>query len=91
MPAIENASANDSVGVGVVIGLRSAAVQPIVVWSNILRYIAAQEIPARHEEIGQRASHQQVMDVLGEPAIAHPGKAEHSFDDPIRRNLANVR
>jgi hypothetical protein len=42
MPAIEIASANDSVGVGAEIGLRSAAVQPVVVTSDILRYIAAQ-------------------------------------------------
>ena len=84
MPAIEIVSANDSVGVGAVIGLRSAAVQPVVVTSDISRDIAAQEIPARHKQIGQRAGHQQAMDVFGEPAIAHLGKAEHSFDDPDR-------
>src|SRR6476620_11038096 len=49
-----------------------------------LRQLAAQEMPARHEQIGQRAGHEQAMSVLLQPAIAHLGKAEHSLDDPDR-------
>src|SRR5882757_8611309 len=39
-------------------------------------------MPAHHEQVGQRAGHQQAMSVLLEPAIAHLGKAEHPLDDP---------
>src|SRR6266550_7173767 len=39
---------------------------------------------ARHEQIGQRAGHEQTMGVLVEPAVAHLGKAEHPLDDPDR-------
>src|SRR6516164_6655436 len=41
-------------------------------------------MPARYEQIGQRAGHEQTMSVLVEPAIAHLGKAEHPLDDPDR-------
>src|SRR5215468_8839173 len=41
-------------------------------------------MPARHEQIGERAGHEQAMSVLFEPAIAHLGEAEHSLDDPNR-------
>src|SRR2546421_6755529 len=41
-------------------------------------------MPARHEQIGQRAGHEQAMRVLLQPAIAHFGKAEHPLDDPDR-------
>src|SRR5690242_1815957 len=41
-------------------------------------------MPAHHEQIGQRAGHQQAMRVLLQPAIAHFGKAEHPFYDPDR-------
>jgi hypothetical protein len=37
-----------------------------------------------HEQIGQRAGHEQAMSVLLEPAITHLGKAEHPLDDPDR-------
>jgi hypothetical protein len=50
--------------------------------TDILRLLAAQQMPARHEQIGERAGHQQAMFVLLEPAIAHLGKAEHPLDDP---------
>jgi len=39
---------------------------------------------ARHEQIGQRAGHEQAMSVLLEPAIAHLSEAEHPLDDPDR-------
>ena len=39
---------------------------------------------ARHEQIGQRASDEQAMEVLVQPPIAHLGKAEHPLDDPDR-------
>src|SRR4030095_14076268 len=39
---------------------------------------------ARHKQIGERAGHEQAVGVLGEPAIAHLGKAEHPLDDPDR-------
>src|SRR5246500_5379993 len=39
---------------------------------------------ARHEQIGQRASHEQAMGVLLQSAIAHLGKAEHPLDDADR-------
>jgi hypothetical protein len=37
---------------------------------------------ARHEQIGQRASDEQAMEVLVQAAIAHLGKAEYPLDDP---------
>ena len=49
-----------------------------------LRRLASQEMPARHEQIGQRAGDEQAMSVLLQPAIAHLGKAEHPLDDPDR-------
>src|SRR5215831_9385656 len=41
-------------------------------------------MPARDEQIGQRAGDEQTMEVLVQPAIAHLGKAEHPLDDPDR-------
>src|SRR5215831_13849334 len=41
-------------------------------------------MPAYHEQVGERAGHQQAMRVLLQPAIAHLGKAEHPLDDPDR-------
>src|ERR1700730_2339194 len=41
-------------------------------------------MPAYHEQIGQRAGHEQAMRVLLQPAIAYLGKAEHPLDDPDR-------
>ena len=52
--------------------------------TDILRLLAAQQMPARHEQIGERAGYQQAMFVLLEPAIAHLGKAEHPLDDRDR-------
>src|SRR5262249_24988112 len=52
--------------------------------AKTLRRLTAQQVPARHEQIGQCASDQQTMEVLVQPAIAHLGKAEHPFDDPDR-------
>jgi len=40
-------------------------------------------MPARHEQIGQRAGHEQAMRVLLEPAITHLGKAEYPLMTPI--------
>ena len=39
---------------------------------------------ARHEQIGQRASDQQAMEVFIQPAVAQLGKAEHPLDDADR-------
>ena len=52
--------------------------------ADTLRRLTAQQMPARHEQIGQRAGHQQAMGVLAQPAIANLGKAEHPLDDPDR-------
>ena len=52
--------------------------------ADTLRPLAAQQMPAHHEQVGQRAGHQQAMRVLLQPAIAHFGKAEHPLDDPDR-------
>ena len=52
--------------------------------ADTLCQLAAQEMAARHEQIGQRAGHEQAMSVLLQPAIAHLGKAEHPLDDPDR-------
>src|SRR5262252_3303097 len=41
-------------------------------------------MPARHEQIGERAGHEQAMSVLLEPAITHFGETKHSLDDPDR-------
>ena len=48
--------------------------------ADALRPLAAQEMAARHEQIGQRAGDEQAMEVLVQSAIAHLGKAEHPFD-----------
>src|SRR3984893_9273770 len=52
--------------------------------ADTLRLLAAQQMPARYEQIGQCAGHEQAMGVLLQPAIAHLGKAEHPLDDPDR-------
>ena len=52
--------------------------------ADTLDLLAAQQIPALYERIGQRAGYEQAMSVLLEPAIAHLGEAEHPFDDPER-------
>ena len=52
--------------------------------ADTLDLLAAQQIPARYERIGQRAGYEQAMSVLLKPAIAHLGEAEHPFDDPER-------
>ena len=52
--------------------------------ADTLCRLAAQQVTARHEQIGQRAGDKQAMEVLAQPAIAHLGKAEHSLDDPDR-------
>src|SRR6516164_257787 len=39
-------------------------------------------MPARHEQIDERAGHEQAMSVLSEPAIAHLGEAEDPLDNP---------
>ena len=52
--------------------------------ADTLDLLAAQQMPARHEQIGQRAGHEQAMSVLRQPAIAHLGEAEHPLDDPDR-------
>ena len=52
--------------------------------ADTLRRLAAQQMPACDEQIGQRAGHEQTMRVLPQPAIAHLGKAEHPLDDPDR-------
>src|SRR5213076_914204 len=41
-------------------------------------------MPTHHEQVGQRAGHEQAMRVLLQPAIAHLGKAEHPLYDPDR-------
>src|SRR5215469_6587669 len=41
-------------------------------------------MPARHEQIGERAGHEQAMSVLRQSAIAHLDKAKHSLNDPDR-------
>ena len=50
--------------------------------ADTLDLLAAQQIPALYERIGQRAGYEQAMSVLLKPAIAHLGEAEHPFDDP---------
>src|SRR6201998_2431738 len=49
--------------------------------ADTLRRLTAQEMAARYEQMGQRASHEQAMGVLLQSAIAHLGKAEHPLDD----------
>src|SRR5215469_14653374 len=41
-------------------------------------------MPARHEQIDERAGHEQAMSVLLEPAITRFGETKHSLDDPDR-------
>src|SRR6516162_11869529 len=41
-------------------------------------------MPARHEQIDERAGHEQAMSVLLEPAITYFDETKHSLDDPDR-------
>ena len=52
--------------------------------ADALHRLVAQQMPARHEQIGQCAGHDQTMSVLLEPAVAHLGEAEHPLDDSDR-------
>jgi len=67
-----------------VIGLCSAI--GAVCWdgAHSSRFLAAQQMPACREQIGQRAGHKEAMSVLRQSAIAHLGEAEHPLDDPDR-------
>ena len=56
-----------------------AVCRPVV---DTLRRVTAQQMTARHEQIGQRAGHEQAMGILLQPAIAHLGKTKHALDDP---------
>ena len=49
-----------------------------------LRPGAAQQMTARHEQVGQCAGDEQAVGVFLQPAIAHLGEAEHPLDDPDR-------
>ena len=60
------------------------SLRPAVEARNTLHLLAAQQMPARHEQIGQRAGHEQTMGVFLQPAIAQLGKAEHPLDDADR-------
>lgn len=48
--------------------------------SALLRLARTQQVAARHEQIGERAGHEQSMGVLVQSAAADPGEAEHPFD-----------
>jgi hypothetical protein len=52
--------------------------------AGALRLLAAEQMAARNEKIGQRAGYEQAMRVLIEPLIANLGKAKHPFDDADR-------
>ena len=41
----------------------------------------AQQMPTRHEQIGEGVGDEHAMSVLFEPAIAHHDEAEHPLDD----------
>jgi hypothetical protein len=41
-------------------------------------------MPARREEIGERAGDDEAMSVLFEATVAHPGEAKHPLDDADR-------
>ena len=41
-------------------------------------------MPARHEQIDERAGHEQAMSVLLEPAITYFDETKHSRGDPDR-------
>ena len=66
------------------IGAASACLHGFQASADTLRRLAAQQMPAHHEQIGQCAGHDQAMSVLLQPAIAYLGKAEHPLDDPDR-------
>src|SRR5215831_12803244 len=51
---------------------------------DTLRLLAAQQMPSRHEQIGQCAGDDEAMSVLCQSAVAYLDEAEHPFDDPNR-------
>lgn len=55
-----------------------------------LRLLAAQQILAHHEEIGERAGDEEAMSVLLEPAIAQLSKAEHLLETLARSSRCRV-
>jgi hypothetical protein len=50
---------------------------PLMRITGMLCSLKTQELPADHEQIGQRTADDEAMRVLLEPAVAHLGKAEH--------------
>ncbi len=42
----------------------------------------AQQMPPRHEQIGQRARYKEPVGVLRQPSVAHLHEPEHPLDDP---------
>jgi len=77
-------SAGDGAGVVGRIGAASACLRGLQASADTLRRLAAQQMRARHEQIGQCAGHDQAMSVVLEPAITHLGESEHTLDDPDR-------
>jgi len=53
-------------------------------WGQVTRRWAAQQMSACHEQIRERAGHEQAMSVLDQAAATHLGEAEHPLDDPDR-------
>ena len=57
---------------------------PLPAWLRTHYARWQRDMPARHEQIGQCAGHEQAMRVLLQPAVAHLGEAEHPLDDTDR-------
>src|SRR5690554_850193 len=49
--------------------------------SRALRPLKAQQSPANHEDVGQRARHDQPVRILHQAAVAHFGEPEDALDD----------
>src|SRR6266540_5004409 len=58
-----------------------AAALPLL---DALRPLSSEQAPARHEQIGQRAGHEQAIGVLRDAAVAHLVESEDALQNPNR-------
>src|SRR6266516_4108199 len=57
----------------------SAAALPLL---DALRPLNSEQVPARHEQIGQRTGHEQAIGVLRDAAVAHLVESEDALQNP---------
>src|SRR6266508_6646028 len=61
---------------------RSAHFAAALPFLDALRPLSSEQMPARHEQVGQRTGHEQAIGVLRDAAIAHLGESEDALQNP---------